>query len=145
MACHRVRIGDAVGIVCTRGKRQRCQTPNCSAYATRMCDFRLETTKRCDRYICEAHAQSGKPGVDFCPAHARLRDGVRRDPSAPRERFEVRAVDEVARKYVYCTSFRLFHDACLAADAVRKDREHFVVWDSTYKRVVYDSRLLEKP
>lgn len=133
MAC----IPFAGGIVCTtRARRRRCQAPGCSSWASRQCDFPLEDGKTCDRHICEAHARaqsgSGADRIDYCPAH----------PLERRERFEVRAVDDEARVFRYRASFRLFHDACIAADSARASGQEFIVWDSQEKRRVYDSRLL---
>lgn len=65
-----------------------------------------------------------------------------RDP-APVERFEVRWVDTTNRQYIYVSSDRTFHDACIQADFARVEiGGDFVVIDRTQRRIVYDSRLL---
>lgn len=59
------------------------------------------------------------------------------------DRFEVRLVDIAERKYIYLSSDRTFHDACIQADYARTEiGGDFVVIDRPQRRIVYDSRRL---
>ncbi len=62
------------------------------------------------------------------------------------ERFHVRRVDFDRERYVLISSERKYHDACIAADAMRAEYgDHVVVTDARNgQRFVYDSRALKR-
>lgn len=76
MKCDRLQFPDGTtAIVCSRGRRHRCEAPGCSSSATRQCDFPVnrpgKRSRTCDRWICEQHAKRVGADVDWCPPHAR--------------------------------------------------------------------------
>lgn len=61
-----------MAIACSRSG-QKCAV--CGGRATKLCDYPLRGSKEgqtCDRPLCARHAKSIGPGIDYCPAHARL-------------------------------------------------------------------------
>lgn len=68
------------------------------------------------------------------------------DGREQRYRFELRNVDERERRYKYLNDLRTYSEACLYADVARHMMPdvHFVVWDNVERRILYDSRKLEK-
>ncbi len=64
-------------ILCSRGRGRgihpRCQVDGCQQRSDYQCDYPLrdaQTGKRCDRFLCRAHAIDQGRGVQFCPTHA---------------------------------------------------------------------------
>lgn len=75
MTCRTVKIGDQVGIVCSRGQRPR----KCSACrerrATKLCDYvvgfhsGVQDPNTCDKPLCDRCAVSVGQDRDYCPSH----------------------------------------------------------------------------
>lgn len=71
MTCETVKIGNAVAIVCSRGRRSRKRCA-CGRPATKLCDHRdVGRRKTCDEPLCDQHAVRIGANIDFCPLHAR--------------------------------------------------------------------------
>lgn len=67
MACHHVKLPGSPGvIVCTRGRRRRCQ---CGATASLQCDWKVGEGKTCDAHICPGCAREVGPDKHLCPTH----------------------------------------------------------------------------
>jgi hypothetical protein len=85
--------GKWLGVVCGRSPFRKCTVPECRRHATLRCDYpvmRATATRKaksatCDRWICERHAKHVDDDCDFCPAHARAADALKRAevPRAP--------------------------------------------------------------
>lgn len=78
MTCKREDLlGGVTVFSCSRGQRQTCGQPDCRRPMTKLCDFKLKGKlegKTCDRPLCDTHAQSVGPNLDYCPAHKGLAD-----------------------------------------------------------------------
>lgn len=62
-------------IACSRGTRQRCQTPGCTGDSVALCDFELGGEKKgqtCDRRMCSRCRNQRGPNVDYCAAHSKV-------------------------------------------------------------------------
>lgn len=83
MPCERIRIGDSVAIVCSRGRRKAAPTCACGVVATRQCDWKVLKQRgarggalkkpkpgTCDAWLCEKCTYVPAPDKDLCPAHA---------------------------------------------------------------------------
>jgi hypothetical protein len=89
-----VEFPGGFAIVCSRGRRESCQTPGCSRTSTKLCDFPVKKRVRgvvidnatCDRRMCDrcAARQPGKPGDkdsrDFCRAHDEMAKAAKTAP-----------------------------------------------------------------
>lgn len=70
MICQHVTLPDGgTAIVCSGGKRQRCQ---CGRPATLLCDWKVPERRSgtCDQPICTTCTTSPAPDKDLCPTHA---------------------------------------------------------------------------
>lgn len=79
MPCNTIKDdeGRVTAIICSRNRRQWCHV--CRAACTKLCDFPLTGKKAgqtCDRPMCDRHAVSQGPEVDYCETHDRLAKGV---------------------------------------------------------------------
>lgn len=79
MACEiKPLAGGGFAIIYSRGRKPRalCQEPGCINVHSKLCDWPTKesnpdgTITTCDRRICDDHAASGGPDIDYCPAHA---------------------------------------------------------------------------
>lgn len=64
--------GGGFAIICSRGKRERCQF--CGASASKQCDFPVERKGKqttCDAWMCNRCATPQGPNLDYCPPHER--------------------------------------------------------------------------
>lgn len=69
MTCETVKIGNAVAIVCSRGRRTRKRCA-CGMPATKLCDHKEPGQRRtCDAPLCNGCATPAGPDRDLCPAH----------------------------------------------------------------------------
>jgi hypothetical protein len=86
MACEKIKIGDAIAIVCTRrGKKKICNVCG-KNYATRLCDYPVDRTTNvvtCDRNLC-GDCAINRGELDFCPSHDLEKMAIRRDLTGPR-------------------------------------------------------------
>lgn len=92
MACRTILdgIGNAIGFACGGPKPKPCSAPGCTRRQTKACDFpvnrrpaRYDTQQpslpgvsqlvpgTCDAPLCDQHATSAGPDLDYCPPHAR--------------------------------------------------------------------------
>lgn len=76
MKCTPIRIGDTVGIACTRnGRRKHCTVMNgwrrCHQWATLECDYHNPDRKSgtCDKALCRWCAVEVGPDKHHCPHH----------------------------------------------------------------------------
>lgn len=72
MTCHHIKVGGFDTIVCQRGSRPKLCS--CGAPGAKQCDWivgktRSDKVKRCNKYICDKHAQNVGPDKDLCPEH----------------------------------------------------------------------------
>jgi hypothetical protein len=90
MTCETVRIGGAVAIVCSRGRRRkRCA---CGRPATKLCDALRgasgevsaspqardrRATRTCDAPLCGRCAVPAGPDRDLCPTHSAAKEPSR--------------------------------------------------------------------
>ena len=77
MTCESFKIGDAVGIICSRGKRRpNCAVPGCGRPAMFECDWPVKRKKSgtCDARLCEAHRVKVGEDRDLCPPHFKLHE-----------------------------------------------------------------------
>lgn len=86
MPCERVEFEHngtkGLAIICSRGRRKKCSAAFCDDDATKLCDAPVSGKKRsntCDRALCDRHASTQGPDLDFCPAHARATEPVASD------------------------------------------------------------------
>lgn len=84
MPCERVRIGDSVAIVCSRGRRKASPAcVKCGCIATRECDWKVLKLRgargavltkpkpgTCDAPLCDRCTHQPAPDKDLCPEHA---------------------------------------------------------------------------
>ena len=73
---HIAPSGDIVtAIVCGRREVPRRYCVACLALsgqkvpAPKLCDWPIEPGRTCDKAMCEGHARSPRPGVDYCRDH----------------------------------------------------------------------------
>lgn len=71
MPCDIVRIGESVGVICTRGRGRKkpCFVRACPGPAHWQCDYPVAPGKTCDRHICERHRRGVGPDKDYCLEH----------------------------------------------------------------------------
>jgi hypothetical protein len=68
MKCSHLIVAGNPVIVCGRDKIQACC--ECGAPATKLCDWKVDRGRTCDKPFCDAHAHSAAPNKDLCPRHA---------------------------------------------------------------------------
>lgn len=79
MPCYPIKIGDTVGVICTRGsapKRKSCKY--CGKPATLECDYPLGNGKICYAPVCPSCSVHVAPDTDYCKTHkqATVKAGV---------------------------------------------------------------------
>ena len=68
MTCHSVKLpSGAHAIVCTLPSVERCTV--CGHPAGKLCDYLVGKNTTCDAALCNRHAVSRWPGIDWCPTH----------------------------------------------------------------------------
>lgn len=70
MACEHVTLpGGGTAIVCSSGRRKRCQ---CGRPAALACDWKVPHRRSgtCDAPLCASCTSSPAPEKDLCPLHA---------------------------------------------------------------------------
>lgn len=74
MPCNTVKIGNSIGLLCSRGRRPK-PCVYCGKSSEFLCDFPIGKTQKgkrkdCDRALCSECTQKGvSPDVDFCREH----------------------------------------------------------------------------
>jgi hypothetical protein len=74
MACRVIAAGPGfTAIACgPRARQPACSTPSCRNPAGKACDYPVTlkgVAGTCDARLCELHAKSVGPDVDWCPSH----------------------------------------------------------------------------
>lgn len=75
MICETVKIGDTIGIICSRRQpRRRCSAKThgiqCRRWADKLCDYPIgHDGKTCDKPLCSHHAVRAGEDRDHCPHH----------------------------------------------------------------------------
>jgi hypothetical protein len=73
MACEHFTLPNgARGIACGPRLPRRassCSHPGCLEPHTKLCDWPVAGGKTCDKRLCDGHAVSGGPDLDYCPGH----------------------------------------------------------------------------
>lgn len=113
MKCDRMDFPGGVAIVCSRGRRESCQTPGCHNSSTKLCDYPVKKRVRgvvidhatCDRKMCDSCAtrQPAQPGDkdsrDYCRTHHEMANPRPAEPEpAPRITATVGRVCDRCRK-----------------------------------------------
>jgi len=66
------------GFMCTSERSHKCSAPGCTGRATKQCDFPVNRaagkSRTCDAWLCDRHAVSVGPDLDYCPPHKRYVD-----------------------------------------------------------------------
>ena len=87
MACHHVKIGDSVGIICT-GRRRTKLCRWCGNRSSLLCDFPVERNGRkttCDASMCGV---SVGEELDYCPPHFRHAEKTKTLPTVTGRLFD---------------------------------------------------------
>ena len=69
MPCDNITIPDA--IICSGRGRRRKRCEFCPASGTRLCDFPAAGGRTCDAPLCDLHAVTVAPNIDYCQVHGR--------------------------------------------------------------------------
>lgn len=71
MACNYLlnEKGQAVGFACSPGRRREKKCHYCRRSSDKLCDFKLNSGRTCDRRICANCAVHLEPDTDICKSH----------------------------------------------------------------------------
>lgn len=59
----------ARGCVCGPRRASSCSHPGCLQPHTKLCDWPIGGGKTCSKRLCDGHAVSAGPDLDYCPDH----------------------------------------------------------------------------